>query len=558
MGISARARSRYRRLAISLTVGVVTLSVALQFPGPGAVATPRPRPAHAWYVDCSAPAGGNGSISRPFSSLDEASGVTLGPDDQLLLRRGTVCAGMLAPSGGGADGHPALIGAYGPQSADRLPRINAGGTTTSAVLLTDMSNVTVEDLELTNSGSSTGEHRGLYFTSSVQPVRGVTVRDLLVHDVDGTAAFTDAAKTGGGIIGQALSDTGRFSNVLIEDNRVYDVARQGIWVVGTTSSARPPATSPWPQASTGVVIRGNLVVRVQGDGIAPLGTVDALVEHNVVRYANLAGFNFESPARSCAAGIWSWNANGTVIQYNEVSNMHYGPSTTPGALNGCDGDGFDVDFNQDGTVVQYNYSHDNDGGFILFCMSAGQQHRADVRYNLSVDDNATFSYAPCSGALNPATNNLSGLRMYNNTIVAATPRVTIELNESLGQALAGFFGDFVFENNIVYATSANAVNHVFLCGMHCTNDLFFNIPPPVTATNSVTSDPLFVNPRRTGDGLALARAFRLRGRSPATDAGVAIPLGVPKPVRHDFFGLPIHDPPTMGFAERTGEPGRAG
>jgi hypothetical protein len=464
---------------------------------------------------------------------------------------------MLAPSGGGADGHPAVIGAYGPQSPDRLPRINAGGTTTAAVLLTDMSNVTVEDLELTNSGSSGGEHRGLYFTSSDRPVRGVTIRDLVVHDVYGTAAFNDAAKTGGGIIGQALSDTGRFSNVLIEDNRIHDVSRQGIWLVGTTSSSRPPATSPWPQASIGVVIRGNLVERVQGDGIAPLGTVDALVEYNVVRYGNLAGFDFQSPDRRCAAGIWSWNANGTVIQYNEVSNMHYGPSTAPATLNGCDGDGFDADYNQDGTIVQYNYSHDNDGGFLLFCMSAGQQHRADVRYNLSVDDNGTLSYAPCSGALNPATNNLSGLRMYNNTIVAATPRVTVDLNESLAQGSAGFFGDFAFENNIVYATSADAANHVFLCGTPCTNDLFFNIPSPVTATNSVTSDPLFVNPRRGGGGFAVARAFRLRGRSPATDAGVAIPLGVPTPVTHDFFGVPIHDPPTMGFAEQAGERRRA-
>jgi hypothetical protein len=306
-----------------------------------------------------------------------------------------------------------------------------------------------------------------------------------------------------------------------------------------------------------VVIRGNVVERVQGDGIAPLGTVGALVEHNVVRRGNLAGFNFESPARRCAAGIWTWNANGTVIQYNEVSNMHYGPSATPGALNGCDGDGFDADFNQDGTVIQYNYSHDNEGGFILVCMSAGQEHRADVRYNLSVDDNGTFSYAPCSGALNPVTNNLSGVRMYNNTIVAATPRVTVDLNESLAQVLAGFFGDFAFENNIVYATSADAASHVFICGTPCTDNLFFGLPPPITATNSVTSDPMFVDPLRRGDGFAIARAFRLRQRSPAIDAGGSIPPGVPVAVTHDFFEVPIHDPPSIGFAEEVRGPRRA-
>jgi hypothetical protein len=556
MGVGGRTRSRYWRLATGLIAAVVTSSLVFQFRGPGALATPGHPRAHTWYVDCRAEAGGNGSIFRPFNTLQAASSVTLGPGDQLLFHRGTTCAGMLAPQGGGADGDPVVIGAYGGAFPDRLPRIDAGGTASAAVLLADMSNVTVQDLELTNAGNSTGEHRGLYFTSSDRQVRGVTVRRLVVHDVDGTAEFSDAAKTGGAIIGQALSSTGRFSNVVIEDNRIRDVSRQGIWVVGTTSSSRPPATSPWPQASTGVVIRGNVVERVQGDGIAPLGTVDALVEHNVVRYGNLGGFDFESPSRRCAAGIWSWNANGTVIQYNEVSNMHYGPSATPGALNGCDGDGFDADFNQDGTIIQYNYSHDNEGGFILFCMSAGQEHRADVRYNLSIDDNGTFSYGPCAGGLNPATNNLSGLRMYNNTIVAATPRVTVDLNESLAQVLAGFFGDFAFENNIIYATSPDAAKHVFVCGTPCTNNVFSNMPPPATATNSVTSDPLFVNARRHGDRLAVALGFRLRQRSPAIDAGVVIPLGVPNPVTHDFFGVPIPNPPTIGFAQQAREPGR--
>jgi hypothetical protein len=107
----------------------------------------------------------------------------------------------------------------------------------------------------------------------------------------------------------------------------------------------------------------------------------------------------------------------------------------------------------------------------------------------------------------------------------------------------------------VYATSADAANHVFVCGTPCTNNLFFGMPPPLTATNPASSDPLFVDPLRRGDGFAIARAFRLGQRSPAIDAGVAIPLGVPVPVTHDFFEVPIHDPPTIGFAEKVRGPG---
>ena len=91
----------------------------------------------------------------------------------------------------------------------------------------------------------------------------------------------------------------------------------------------------------------------------------------------------------------------------------------------------------------------------------------------------------------------------------------------------------------------------------CTKNLFFGMAPPVTATNSVTSDPLFVESQRSGDGFASACAFRLRQRSPAIDAGVAIPLGVSVPASLDFFGVPVHDPPTIGFAEPVRVLGRA-
>jgi hypothetical protein len=390
-----------------------------------------PHGAATWYVDCSATTGGDGSREAPFNNLQSANQLTLGPGDRLLFRLGSTCGGMLEPRGNGAPGNPIVIGAYpiGWPTASP-PTISGGGTVTAPVWLADMSDVTVEDLHLTNAGDSAGVHRGLYFTSDTGPVRNVTIRNLDVDHVDSTNSFS-GGKQGGGIVGQALSAAGRFSNVLIENNDVHDVSRQGITIYGTSSGTRPPATSSWPQASTGVVIQANIVERVQGDGIVPLGTDGALVQFNLVEKGNLAGYDFLSPNRNCAAGIWAWDANNTIIQYNEVSGMVFGPSTNPGSLNGCDGEGLDADYNQDGTVIQYNYSHGNAGGFLLLCTDQSP-HRVVIRYNLSVDDNATFNPTPCAGVIDPATNNLNGVEMYNNTIVAATPRVTTELSETLG------------------------------------------------------------------------------------------------------------------------------
>jgi hypothetical protein len=78
-------------------------------------------------------------------------------------------------------------------------------------------------------------------------------------------------------------------------------------------------------------------------------------------------------------------------------------------FNGCDGSGFDVDYDQDGTIVQFNYSHDNEGGFILLCTDA-EPRRASVRFNLSVDDELVANQSPCS--LQPGAT-FSGLRFHN-------------------------------------------------------------------------------------------------------------------------------------------------
>lgn len=53
----------------------------------------------AYYLDCSAPAQGDGSRMHPWNSLAAANSFRFTPGDQLLLKRGTTCRGMLHPSG---------------------------------------------------------------------------------------------------------------------------------------------------------------------------------------------------------------------------------------------------------------------------------------------------------------------------------------------------------------------------------------------------------------------------------------------------------------------------
>jgi hypothetical protein len=189
---------------------------------------------------------------------------------------------------------------------------------------------------------------------------------------------------------------------------------------------------------------------------------------------------------------------------------------------------------------------------VLLCTDYSP-HRVAIRYNLSIDDNATFNPAPCAGVFDPATNNLNGVEIYNNTIVAATPRVTLELSESYAQTLTSLYGSFAFENNIVDATSPDAASHYFFCGNGCANNLFTGMPVPSGATNSLTADPRFLAPSEHGSGLLVEKSYRLHPGSPAIGAGVALPTSAfPPPATRDFFGLTVTDPPSIGFSEGRG------
>ncbi|MCB1845563.1 MAG: right-handed parallel beta-helix repeat-containing protein [Halioglobus sp.] len=484
-----------------------------------------------YHVDCDASSSGDGTIESPWRDFETANAITLEPGDHLLLRRGTLCSGMLKPQGSGTEDKRIVIGAYG---NGPLPRIDPQGMETAALHIEDMSHVLFRELELSNPGNPDEPHRGVFLTSAEQTVTNVEIRDLYIHNVTGLVKFSGTAKRGGAIIADSrfVSPQAQFDGVLIENNLIEDVGRSGIYFDGTSASTgdRPRASEGWPAAGQRIVIRGNTLRRLQGDAIVAHGTDSAVIEDNVVSVGNLAGKDWLSPDRNCSAGIWTWNSINTLIQRNEVSGYRFGQSAT----DGCDGTGFDIDNEQEGTVIQYNYSHNNEGGFILLC-SDDEPHTADVRYNLSVDDGKVLNTSPCKA---PIVGSFDDIRVYNNTFVLTRPYTALE---TIPLATLDNAGNFQFANNIVYATSPQM--EPMACGDRCTNNLFFQLPP--SGSEFVLGDPLFNNVAWRGSGRAEAgEAFRLRPGSPAISAG----LGLVVPASQtDFFGNAVTSPPAIGM-----------
>jgi hypothetical protein len=343
----------------------------------------------------------------------------------------------------------------------------------------------------------------------------------------------DSDKVNGGIHYTCEGDNkpSRFIDLRIEDNHIYRVDRSGIF--GWSSHW---VRSKW-YPSLGVVIGGNRLEDIGGDGIVAVATDGALVEHNVVGHANQRSEGYD-------VAIWAWSADNTLIQFNEA----YG---TRGQR---DGEGFDSDWNSRNTIIQYNYSHDNDGGFLLICDSGGMDAGDSigntgtiVRYNISQNDHHRGI-----NIAGPVKNSL----IYNNTFyVGKNEKVGLLLHSDWGGWAEGTF----LYNNIFYVDGAADFSYGVSRGddgAHKTapgfgssknnvfdSNLYFGNVKPMDDAHALTGDPMFVSPGGGGVGRESAGAYRLRPGSPAMDSGRLIDGHGGK----DFWGTVV---PSCGRVDR--------
>ena len=470
------------------------------------------------YVNCEAPAAGaDGSKQHPLTTLADASAEPLSLGAKLLLRRDTGCTGTLALTGAGSKARPALIGAYG---RGRPPLIAASSE--DGVRLENVSHATVEGLEIINPGDGMSKRRGVHLIAAGETARDLTVRDLHIHDIGGNLD-KDTGGSGGIQVDSTGPGVGRFPRARDRGKPDRGRSRRGIFVVGVAGGDRPRASEPWPEASRGVRISPHQIRRIAGDGIVALGTDGARVRHNLVRRGNRAGRGLADPqGMICDAGIWAFHANNTVIEHNVVAGMKF---------NGCDGSGYDIDYDQDGTDVQFNESRGNEGGFMLLCTD-DQPRTATVRFNLSVNDGFSFNGSPCSRPAGSYAGSRSQQHDRRPRPRLRHPR--LPEHDPLRPARPRLLQQRPRRHR--------RRPHASICGPACRSNLFFRMPgggaDPVAAAAALPAPPSL---RRRH----AARAFKLRLRSPAIGAGARIPAGAAQ----DFFGNRIGQggAPDIGF-----------
>ncbi len=516
---------RTRALRTLIFAASMILGAAFIASGTSALAASTAPRGQTYYLDCgSGNDAANGMTQdTAWRTLARVNAVTFQPGDSILLRRGTTCAGVLQPQGSGTSGRPILVSAYG---TGARPSIAAGGAR-AAVFLHNVQGWEVRHLDISDQTTPDGTARtGIYVLLEDYGVGGhYVVDDVKVHDVTGCDCFRADTEDSAGILFKADGSavpTG-FDGIQVSNSTVSGVDGVGI---GTVSQWSRRALYP---AGTGtfvpmyhVHIFGNRLSNLGGDGILVENGWDPVAEYNVVD-----GFGLR--AAESHAGLLAFNSEHAVLQFNEVS---HGSSSPPSFA-------FSVDPANHNLVYQYNYSHDNNGPFMLFCAFAGTYtDGATIRYNISQNDK-DVALGPftipvlangCGGIPeDPETN----VRFYNNVVYS--PNAT-DLIGSIGQS------SIAFSNNIFFGQQSGSAI-LDPVGVYDHN-LYYNINSvPPSDGHPVTADPLLVNPAGSA-GSASVFGFLLKCGSPAIGAGAIIPDNGGR----DFFGLPVPTgtPPNIG------------
>ena len=578
-----------------------------------------------YYVSSTHGDDGNAGTDQghPWKTLDKVNAIAtdLKPGDSVLLERGSTFRDQylhIKDTSGTADA-PITIADYGDASAKPVIAANGvkgsrwyqnyrasvgnhqnKGTVSSAILLKDVSYITVKNLEITNDDpdvydpidtwkwTDTADSDGTKLDRSADrmdrtgvagiaengtTMSHVTLEGLNIHDVDGNIYNKHMAN--GGIYFMAhyarenksaadntwlQNHISRFDHITIKNNIVKDVDRWGI-AVGYTAYLNF-IDAAWGDGSidddliakygqTNVTIENNYVKGAGGDAITLMYCDRPVIQYNVGDSVSKHMNNIDYPHDRehggryggwVAAGIWPWRCKDPIFQYNEMYN-----NLNSEHGNG-DGQAWDADYG-DGTLYQYNYSYGNSFASLMIC----NQYAINTtfRYNISQNDRRGVFDLPSNGP---------GNHIYNNTVYIGKDSAVLT-DRSNSQAK--------FENNIfINATDTKKTETWNRGNQHggqtYDNNMYVNYANrPASDSNAVEVADVATVLANAGHAPSAPKAngsvygrsgsefdgYKPVDNSPAINAGKVISDMNDYAVTNDFFGNTIKGTPDLGAVE---------
>ena len=513
-----------------------------------------------YYVSANGNDAETGTASgRAWQTLDRAGKQAFQAGDRLLLHGGDTFASNLELHGTRTEAKPITLTSYGKGRAT----IQAGNGT--GVLIRNAGGWSVSNLIIVGAGRETNRGSGIVFRNELPGNK--RLMDIRVTNVEASGFGRH-----GILVEGAASDKSQsgYGNVHLFRCTTHDNAYTGIYVTSVfdahaTRYAHSDVTvdhcfaydNPGdPHFTTNHSGSGIFLEFVDG------GLIDRCVAHG------------NGALCSCKAGgpigIWAAACNNIVIQHCESHHNR----TSDQSL---DGGGFDLDGGVTNSILQYNYSHDNDGaGYLIYTYpDAPYTFRGNaVRYNISQNDGRKHHY----GAI-MAGGDIRDTNIYNNTLYSSPVPNASAPNASSGATpcaliLSGGRNTRCF-NNILLTTggvplveksktadallrgnaywSSGARFQVMWNGIAYSSLNAFQIATrqeTKPAKNGdmgegLETDPLLAQPGTAptldnADNLNKLSGYRLLPKSLLINAGVHLPIyyGI-RVGEQDFFGAPL-------------------
>ena len=358
------------------------------------------------------------SAQTSWRTIDKVNAIDLNPGDKVLFEGGHDYPGnlLLTAEDAGTPKQPVVIGSYGSGCAT----IKAGNG--SGVTVLNAGGVVVENLIVNATDYKTNVGGGIKIVNELP--NNQKLRYIRVHNVE-AAGFGGVGKgfhppNGGGIfVGGMASDKSesgfkdvRITNCVTYQNKYFGILTIGYWDYDPNISG---------YANRNVYIGYCKAYDNPGDpeyyeSHSGNGILMADVDGGVIEYCESYNNGYACHSRYGPVGIWAVGANNVTIQFCESHHNRTGGR--------WDGGGFDFDGGTTNSVMQYNYSHDNDGYGYLICSYKDAPHTYNnniFRYNISVNDSQK---SPAGGISfwtgSPKDHPIRNTQIYGNTIYSST------------------------------------------------------------------------------------------------------------------------------------------
>ena len=340
------------------------------------------------------------SKAYPWRSIERVNAAQLLPGDSVRFHAHQTFVGNLCLMGEGAplEDKPLIFGSYGSGRATIDAREGTG------FLVRNMGGIHLIGLNFVGAGASKNAGSGILFVNTL--LEGVKLADIRIHCVD-VSGFKDS-----GICFTAdpedRSWSGfrdvRITHTTSHDNGDAGISCIGAWHPGREGYAHADFYIGKCSAYRNVGIPGK--ESHSGSGIVLAQVEGALIEH-CRAYENGGLNDYEGGG---PVGIWAWDADRVIFQFNESHHNRTGSSK--------DGGGFDLDGGVRNSIVRYNYSHDNDGpGYLLAQFSGARAFYGNVlHHNVSVNDGRKNRHGGIHLWSTGASGGITDTTFHDNTI----------------------------------------------------------------------------------------------------------------------------------------------